>query len=76
MKPIIELAKFADGDLMVRVRFRRNSNFWFNGEETTWVPTLDEADLIKEGVYIVDKRNEEKRKERQEVRLSNIVVEP
>ena len=74
-KPIIELAKFADGRLMLRVRFYKNSNFWFNdGEEATWVPTLDEVDLVSKGVHILDKFNEDNKKEKRELKLSNVLI--
>jgi hypothetical protein len=59
MKPIFELAKFADGRLMLRVRFNRTSNFWISDqEEATWVPTLEEADFLKETLRVANEYNE------------------
>jgi hypothetical protein len=63
MKPVFELGKFADGRLMLRVRFYRNTNFWINDlEEATWVPTLEEVAFLKEVLDAVNERNEAKRK--------------
>jgi hypothetical protein len=63
MKPIFELANIADGRLMLRVRFYKNSNFWINEEEATWVPTLEEADFLKETLKVTNEYNENKRKD-------------
>jgi hypothetical protein len=62
VKPIFEIAKFADGRLMIRVRFYRTSNFWIHdSEQATWVPTLEEVDILKEAVEIANERNEIKK---------------
>jgi len=62
VKPIYEFSKFADGRLMVRVRFFINSNFWIHDmEQASWVPTLEEVNLLKEVLDIVNERNEIKR---------------
>jgi hypothetical protein len=47
---------------MVKVRFFRTSNFWIHDlEQATWVPTLEEAILLKEALDITNERNEIKR---------------
>lgn len=62
MKPIFEISKFADGRLMVRVRFHKSSNFWIHDLEfATWVPTLDEVETLKEVVEVANERNEIKK---------------
>jgi hypothetical protein len=62
MKPIFEISKFADGRLMIRVRFSRNSNFWIHdSENATWVPTLEEVEMLKEAVEVANERNEIKK---------------
>ena len=58
MKPIFELAKFADGRIMLRVRFCKTSNFWINEEEATWVPTFEEVDFLKEALNVANDHNE------------------
>ena len=58
MTAIFETATFADGRLMLRVRFRRNSsNVRFDGEEATWVPSFYEANLLIEMLRILDEYN-------------------
>lgn len=62
MKTIFELGKFPDGRLMVKVRLFRSSNFWIhNLEEASWVPTLEEADFLKEVLDVANERNEIKK---------------
>jgi len=62
MKPTVEIGKFTDGRLMVRVRFVKNSNFWiYDLEEATWVPTLEEVNFLKEVLDVTNERNEIKR---------------
>jgi hypothetical protein len=62
MKPVFELGKFPDGRLMLRVRFYRNSNFWIHDlEQATWVPTLEEAEFLKEVLDVANERNEIKK---------------
>lgn len=62
MKPIYEFSKFADGRLMVRVLFFAHSNFWIHDtEQASWVPTLEEVNLLKEVLDIVNECNEIKR---------------
>ena len=48
----VEVERFYDGDLKVKVRFEPNSNFW--KENLTWVPTLKEIELIVLAVLGVD----------------------
>ena len=65
MKPLktrFEFSKFPDGRLMIRVRFFQTSNFWIHDlEQATWVPTLEEVDLLKEVLDVTNERNEIKR---------------
>jgi hypothetical protein len=62
MRPAIEIGKFPDGRLMVRVRFMRNSNFWIHDlGEATWVPTLEEVSFLQEVLDVANERNEIKR---------------
>ncbi len=59
MKP--ELGKFPEGRLKLTIRFRKDSNFWMdNQEEATWVPTLEEVDLLKEALDATDEHNKNK----------------
>lgn len=61
MKPIFEISRFADGRLMLRVRFRKNSNFRFEEEEeATWVPTFDEVNLLNEALNVTNEHNTRK----------------
>ncbi len=58
MTAIIETSKFWDGRLMLRVRFRKDSrNVRQDGEETTWVPSYYELDLLNEVLALVDEYN-------------------
>lgn len=62
MNTIFEIAKFPDGRIMLRVRFHKNSNFWFiNDKEeelvATWVPTLKEVAYLKEFLDLINKYN-------------------
>lgn len=58
MPAIIETSKFWDGRLMLRVRFRKDSkNVRQEGEETTWVPSYYELDLLNEVLALVDEYN-------------------
>jgi hypothetical protein len=60
--PVFEIAKFADGRLMVRVRFQHSSNFWIHDlESASWVPRIDEVETLKEIVEVVNERNEIKK---------------
>lgn len=62
MKIIVELGKFPDGRFMTKVRFIRGSNFWIhNLDEASWVPTLEEADFVKEALDLVNEGNEIKK---------------
>lgn len=62
MKPIYALDKFPDGRVMLKILFFRNSNFWIhNMEQASWVPTLEEANFLKEALDIVNERNEIRR---------------
>jgi hypothetical protein len=63
MKPIFEIAKFADGRLMVRVRFFTHSNFWIQDlESATWVPTIEDVATLKEVVDVTNEHNEIKKR--------------
>lgn len=67
MTAIFETSTFQDGRLMLRVRFRKNSsNFRFDGEEATWVPSFYEADLLIEILNILDDYNLRKQIEHKE----------
>jgi hypothetical protein len=58
MTTIIEASKFWDGRLMLRVRFRKDSkNVRQDGDETTWVPSYYEIDLLNEVLALVDEYN-------------------
>ena len=48
----VEVERFYDGDLKVKVRFEPNSNFW--KENLTWVPTLEEIDRIFNALLGID----------------------
>jgi hypothetical protein len=62
MKPIVEVSKFADGRMMVRVRFSVHSNFWIHDlEQATWVPTLEEVSFLKEVLDVTNEHNEIRR---------------
>jgi len=62
LKPVLELSKFSDGRFMLKVHFYRNSNYWIHDpEHATWVPTLEESDLLKEALDLINERNEIKR---------------
>jgi hypothetical protein len=62
MKHKIELSKFADGRLMLKVRFRRESNFRFeDNNEATWVPTFEEVNLLRETLDATNDYNEKKK---------------
>jgi hypothetical protein len=66
MTAIIETSKFWDGRLMLRVRFRNNSrNVRQEGDETTWVPSYYELDLLNVVLALVDEYNS-KQTERQQ----------
>ncbi len=51
----IEVGKFGNGELMVRVRFEPSSNF--RREDNTWVPTFEEIDLIVRVLLGIDGMN-------------------
>ena len=58
MTAIIETSKFWDGRLMLRVRFRKDSkNIRQEGDETTWVPSYYEIDLLNEVLALIDEYN-------------------
>lgn len=58
MTAIIETSKFWDGRLMLRVRFRKDAkNIRQEGDETTWVPSYYEIDLLNEVLALVDEYN-------------------
>jgi len=48
----VEVSRFQDGNLMVRVVFEPNSNFW--KETLTWVPTVKEIELILNTLLGID----------------------
>jgi hypothetical protein len=52
----IEVEKFGDGrSLKVLVRFEDTSNFWSEG--STWVPRLDEVEIIREVLLAINEAN-------------------
>ena len=48
----VEVSRFQDGNLMVKVVFEPDSNFW--RENLTWVPTLEEIDRILKALLGID----------------------
>lgn len=62
MEPRIEVKNFADGRLMVMMRFFSGTNFWINDRgEATWVPTFEEINTLttlKDTLFAVDNYNE------------------
>ena len=51
----VEVGRFKDGRLMVKVVFEPNSNFW---EETlSWVPTFEEVERISKTLKCIDAVN-------------------
>ncbi len=66
MTAIMEASKFWDGRLMLKVRLRKDTkNVRQEGEETTWVPSFYEIDLLNELLTLIDEYNS-KRIERQQ----------
>jgi hypothetical protein len=51
----IEVGRFKDGRLMVKVVFEPDSNF--RKETLSWVPTFDEVELITETLNSIDTYN-------------------
>ena len=47
-----EVSRFHDGNLMVKIVFEPNSNFW--KETLTWVPTIKEIELILNTLLGID----------------------
>lgn len=58
----VEVGRFNNGELMVRVRFEPSSNF--RKEDSTWVPTFEEIDLIIRVLLGMDGMNRLSRKYR------------
>lgn len=59
----VEVGRFQDGNLMVKVVFEPNSNFW--KETLTWVPTIKEIELILNtllGIDVVNRWKKYRRK--------------
>lgn len=48
----VEVGRFKDGNLMVKVVFEPNSNFWKG--TLTWVPTIKEIELILNTLLGID----------------------
>jgi len=48
----VEVSRFQEGNLMVKVVFEPNSNFW--KENLTWVPTVKEIELILQTLLGID----------------------
>jgi hypothetical protein len=47
---------------MVKVRFQLSSNFWIHDlESASWVPKLEDVEMLKEIVEVVNERNEIKK---------------
>ena len=53
----IEVSRFKDGRLKVKVVFESNSNFW--KESLTWVPTFEEIERIALSLHSVDGTNKQ-----------------
>lgn len=51
----VEVSRFQDGNLMIKVVFEPNSNFW--KETLTWVPTIKEIELILNSILGIDAVN-------------------
>ena len=58
----VEVGRFQDGNLMVKVVFEPNSNFW--KDSLTWVPTIKEIELILLSLFGIDGVNKILRKHR------------
>ena len=55
----VEVSTFHNGDLMVKVVFEPDSNFW--KETLTWVPSVKEIELILNSLLGIDAVNRWKR---------------
>lgn len=62
----IEVSRFMDGRLKVKVVFEPNSNFW--KETLTWVPTFKEIELIFLSLLGIDGLNKLLKKYRKDSR--------
>ena len=51
----VEVGRFKDGRLMVKVVFEQDSNF--RKETLSWVPTFEEVDLISNTLVSIDSVN-------------------
>ena len=58
----VEVSKFNNGNLMVKVVFEPSSNFW--KESLTWVPTIKEIELILNTILGMDVVNRWKKHRR------------
>ena len=56
----VEVGRFKDGGLMVKVVFEPDSNF--RKETLSWVPTFDEIELITETLNSIDTYNTKDKK--------------
>ena len=56
----IEVSRFMDGRLKIKVVFEPDSNFW--KESLTWVPTFEEIDRIFLALLVIDRINKWRRK--------------
>ena len=64
MEPTIQIDRFSDGRLKLRVRFVRSPNFWFlSRDEADWVPSLEFPDRLKDAIQAIDEFNKKKKKE-------------
>ena len=52
----VEVRRFEDGRMMVTVVFEQTSNFWVDSE-ISWVPTIEEVNLISDTLVAIDKAN-------------------
>jgi len=62
----VEVDRFKDGRLMVKVVFEQDSNF--RKETLSWVPTFEEIDRISKTLVSIDAVNKE-----DEINVSNII---
>ena len=58
----VEVSRFQDGNLMVKIVFEPSSNFW--KETLTWVPTMKEIELILQTLLGMEVVNRWKKRRR------------
>ena len=63
----VEVEKFSDGrSLKALRRFEKTSNFW--GDSLTWVPRIDEVELLCDVLFTVNDSNKIKKVIKEEQR--------